>query len=279
MDTTTPSTGNNRLTSASQLALRLTEDALSYACYDLSAETSLQFGTIPLPGRFGRNSAKEIENVVYDTPLLLEPFSTTTVLVQAKHFAIIPDEFSENGKPDECRRYFDFLYPDDEGMLLPDRIEDDKATIAFSMRPETVNFLNRTFSNPRICHILSPMVRYFRTKSHSGELHKMFAYFSGNTVEVIVLRDSRLAFANFFSFSTAEDALYFILNAWQQCGMNPDTAELTLAGDKASRKEVMPALKKYIANVGQSIFPAKLLRWGRTALDAPFDLIVLPLCE
>lgn len=279
MDSSTSTTGNNRLSATSQLALRITEEALSYACYGPAAEESLQFGTIPLPGRFGRNSAKEVENVVYDTPLLLEPFKKTTVLAQAKHFAIIPDEFSENGKSDECRRYFSFLYPDDDGMLLLDRIEDDKATIAFSMQPDTVNFLNRTFSNPRICHILSPMVCYFRTKSRSGELHKMFAYFSGRTVEVIVLRDSRLAFANFFSFSTADDALYFILNAWQQCGMNPKTAELSLAGDKASRKAVLPALKKYIANVGQSIFPAKLLRWGRTALDAPFDLIVLPLCE
>ena len=69
------------------------------------------------------------------------------------------------------------------------------------------------------------------------------------------------------------------MNAWQQCGMNQTTDEMHITGDKQTRNILLPELRQYVRNVMQVIFPADLLRLGNDVMAAPFDLIILPLCE
>jgi hypothetical protein len=47
----------------------------------------------------------------------------------------------------------------------------------------------------------------------------------------------------------------------------------------ALREAIMPELRRYINYVMPVIFPSAMFRAGREAMNAPFELIVLPLCE
>ena len=58
-----------------------------------------------------------------------------------------------------------------------------------------------------------------------------------------------------------------------------DSDELHIMGDKEQKKALLPELRKYVKTVIQTIFPAQLLKLGKNAMIAPFDLIVIPLCE
>ena len=87
-----------------------------------------------------------------------------------------------------------------------------------------------------------------------------------------------MLFANYFEYSNLEDAFFYIMNAWKTVGMGADD-ELHILGDKEDRRTLLPKLRTYIQTVIQTIFPAQLLRLGKNAMSAPFDLIVLPLCE
>jgi hypothetical protein len=52
-----------------------------------------------------------------------------------------------------------------------------------------------------------------------------------------------------------------------------------VCGDVALREQIMPELRRFVNYVMPVIFPSTMFRAGKEALNAPFELILLPLCE
>ena len=82
-----------------------------------------------------------------------------------------------------------------------------------------------------------------------------------------------------FVCENADDATFYILGVWNEYALNVYNDELQIAGDKRMREVVAPALRKYVTYVMPVIFPAAAMRIGLDAMKAPFDLILMSLCE
>ena len=76
-----------------------------------------------------------------------------------------------------------------------------------------------------------------------------------------------------------DDVVYYALHAWQSFNLEATRHELFITGEKALRDAVIPTLRKYVSYVMPSIFPAAALKIGQDAVKAPFELILLALCE
>lgn len=262
-----------------RLALRLSDRRLAYALYSRVEDRSLAYGTLEYRDAV-EQYVRELEATVYDHAFLLQQYERTDVLIESLHFLLVPDEFSCGGNVDECGRYFRFIYPHSRCAVLADHIEEAGVSVVYGVDNDVEGFVRRTFGGLHVMHFMTPIIRYFLSKEKEGnQAGKMFVYLAEGMVEVVGMRDGRLVLANCFPFRTADDALYYVLNAWQQCGMDAHRHEMYVTGDKGLRKLLLPELRKYIATVVQTIFPAPLLRMGKEAMSAPFDLIILPLCE
>ena len=55
--------------------------------------------------------------------------------------------------------------------------------------------------------------------------------------------------------------------------------EMLIAGNNSAREAITTTLREYLAYVMPVIFPSEMFKAGKDALNAPFDLIVLPICE
>lgn len=260
------------------LAMRLSDSKIVYAIYSSMEDNSLSFGEIPFSGS-EENAVKEVEAAVYDHRFFLYGYGRRAVLSDSLHFLLIPDEFSACGDYEECRKYYRYVYPDDNLTIITNRIERYGATLAFGIEPALDSFLRRTFDNPEVLHLLTPLLKFVGQKEELGTSGRMFVYFNDGMVEIAALKNGRLVCANFFKFAELSDAFYYIMNVWQTIGFDVDADEMHIFGEKRYRKALLGELRKYVRTVVQSIFPARLLRTGRNAMDAPFDLIVLPLCE
>lgn len=259
------------------LAARLSDKRISFSLHSLAENNSLKFGKLDFAG--GEKAIKSLESAVYDNPFFLYNYDSTTFLIESNHFLLIPDEFSGEGDITECTKYYKFLYPEDNLKIYADKIGNTGVTIAYGINPEIDSFLRRTFNNPPIKHILTPIIKYFRQNNNSASSSKMLAYFTDGKVEITALRNGKILFANYFQFKNADDAFYYLMNAWNDTGLNSETDELQIIGDKEMRQLLIPKLRNYITNVRQAIFPAQLLNLGNDAMSAPFDLIILPICE
>lgn len=260
------------------LAVRLSPDKLTYAISSRMDENSLIFGHVDFAGSASKPIG-DLESAIYDNEFFLYNYERTDFIVEAPHFLLVPDEFSKEGDADECEKYYRYLYPDDKVAIRTDSIKDAAITVAYGIEPEVDAFLRRTFDNPPVMHLLTPMIRYFRKKGSFGTGGKMFAFINDGKVEIVALRNSKVIFANYFKFAATEDAFYYIMNAWKANGMSSETDELHLLGEKEVRKQLIAQIREYVSNTIQTIFPAQLLHLGKDAMIAPFDLIVLPLCE
>lgn len=259
-----------------RLALRVGDHRLHIVAYDSSQDNSLIYRHLPVNGDTSEARLKSLEEAVYDIPALLLDFGRVDVVVESRAFVVLPEAL---GDAENAGLALESLFPKSEGETVMSSLQGLGAVIASRVDGGVASFLRRTFNNPRFHHHLSPLCRYFHHKSRLGNTGKMYANLRDGAMDVIAFGGSGLILANTFPIDAPEDALYYILACRGQLGAADVGEELFLAGDKAMREALTPMLREYIAYVMPVIFPSELFRMGREAMEAPFDLIILPLCE
>ena len=256
------------------LALRIDEDCLQFAAFSNAEPSSLISRKVQLAGSED-NYLRSLENCIYDTPLLLLDFNRITLAFTSRRFMIAPDALSDAQASDA----FKALYGDVPGDVAIDHLPRCSAKIAFELPAGVLRFINRTYENVTIHHHLRAVCEHFAAKSQGASVSRQYVYLHDSTADVCIFSQGRLALANSYSCPTPDDAAFFVLNAWQQAGLNPTTDELQLIGDRTVRDAVAPMLRNYVTYVMPAIFPAASMRMGHDAVKTPFDLILLLLCE
>lgn len=258
-----------------RLALRLDSRALHVMLYNVVEDNSLIYRSIPLDSA-APSMLRALEDAVYDNPALLSDFSRIDCVIETPNMLIVPTDLDT---ADLRYKMMAEAHPDFSGEVLSCPLQGLGMTILMGIENELLGFLRRTFNNPRIHHHLAPLCRYFHSKSRMGNTGKMYANFHDSHIDLIAFGKDSLTLANTFEYREPIDAVYYIMACRRQLALDPSSDELFLAGDSSAREAVTPTLREYLAYVMPVIFPSAMFRAGHDALRAPFDLIILPLCE
>ncbi|MCC8038759.1 MAG: DUF3822 family protein [Bacteroidales bacterium] len=259
-----------------RLYLRVGPSDLHVMLYNIATDNMLIHRQLPLNTAEGL--VKGLEQAVYDNPALLGDFSRVEAVVETNRFTLIPNEITDD---ETRRRIYDTVCPsgDNAEEVVYNDLPGLDCVLAWGADAELIHFLRRTFNNPRLhCH-LAPLCRYFHDKSRIGNSGKMYAHLRQGAVDIMSFGRDTVRIANTYPIHDTMDAAYYIIAARKALDLNPQTDELLLAGDARERERLMPVLREYLAYVMPAIFPSLMYKAGKEALDTPFDLIVLPLCE
>lgn len=224
---------------------------------------------------------KRVEDAVYGDPLILEDFGRVTVLCDTRRVMVLPDFVSPGSEAAEAafRRFFPGCLPDgDRGEMMFSKVGAMDMTVAFEMPRDVVCFLRRTFPCVRIDHPLVPLCRYFRGKYRTRCYGKTFVNLFGDRLDVVTLGDNAPLMVNSFLFREPMDAVYYILAARQSLHL-ADSDEIIIGGDRLARARITPVLRRYVRYVMPAIFPAVMLKSGREALSAPFEMVLAALTQ
>lgn len=263
-------------TSMWRLCLRIDPKALSVVAYSTVEDNSLIYRRIELDPA-ADSQLRAIEDAVYDNPLLLSDFQRVYVTVAADCYMLMPAECAADA--DLRRSTLLELFPEFDGDIFSCDCGTRNVRLVMGLDNHLTGFLNRTFLNPRITHSLAALSRYFITNNPAANAVKTYINLRAGRLDIIIAEKGRLLLANTFTCPTPSDALYYTLAARSLFALDNDTDELLLAGDTSSREQLMPLLRRYVAKVMPAIFPSTMFRAGKDAMNAPFDLIVMPLCE
>ncbi len=257
------------------LIMRLGSSAIKLLLYSNEESNSLISREIPLD-IYGDDYLKALENCIYDNPVLIQDYKRVAVSIESSRFVVLPPEIRDE---DTVNDIMDYIYAESlEDRYICDLSKEGK-TVVFTVPLGVIAFLQRTFNMPEIVHHLVPLCSYSALKSEKSGISKMFVYLSNNRMDMCIYRKGELQMTNTFRYRNDEEPSYYILNAWQTCGLNTLTDELHLSGDKSVRDLLVPILRKYISYVMPIMFPATAMRIGQDAIKAPFDLILLSQCE
>ena len=200
----------------------------------------------------------------------------TYLLIDTTHFTFVPEELEsceENRRP-----YYDYCFAGHTDEVVENHLTLNHAYLLFGIEHELYTFLCRTFANPTILHPLTPLCEYFFLHSRNGNEAKAYLHLREERCDLIVYKQGRLLLGNTFDFNTADDVAYFTLLAWKQLSLDQTRDRLYLAGEKSLRQPLTALLQTYIKNVLPYPFPSQLFRLGKETIDAPFELITIPLC-
>lgn len=257
-----------------QLVIEISMRHLRAMVFCPTADDSLQWVEAPLTA--AASPRQMLEEAVYNIPALTEDYGRVTVLWQSERFAPIPGFVTD---PELARDIFrrQFVEELSEGAveLLTDTLDGIDTRLVYEVPADMLNFVRRTFNNPRIMHALSPAALWFAAKCHGRRRGKTLANLRGDRLDLVMLGEGTPLVINSFDIMAPADAVYYILAARRAFSLD-ETDEVMLAGDAELRAAVASLLRRYARYVMPAIFPADMFRLGRPIMNVPFEMVVTP---
>ena len=224
-----------------------------------------------------QSSAAALEELVYANPLLLAQFGKVDIVLRTTAFQILPPEVAHDA--DAVEALLDMLpHPDGRPVAYVSEIDDRNSVVNF-VDKGVANFLARTFFAVDPVSHLSVFGQYFTHQSRLGNSGKMYVNISEKYMDILAFNSLGLSIANTYVCTDDDNAAYYVLAAARAVGFDFTADELLISGNVERRATLMTTLRKFANYVMPTIFPATAYRGDRNALRAPFELIVLPLCE
>ncbi len=262
-------------TSMSTLAVRFSPSRLDVMVYSDMAPNSLVSRSMAIdPGPGSWLSA--VEDAVYENPLLPAEFRRTVLIVEPEAAMLLPGEAA--AEADAVKILQSTLGGDDREWRV-DTPVGRNAAIGYGFPTGLMGFIRRTWGpDSALWCNLTVLSRYFIMNVQRGKPSRLFVNLREGQLDVIAVEHGSIRLANTFDYRTPDDAVYYALACKAQSGL-PEHSDILISGPTAVRDQVMPLLRRFIPQVMPVIFPPRMFRAGREAVDLPFDLIVSSLCE
>lgn len=259
-----------------RLAMKVQPSMLEVVLYSTIDDNSLIHRRIALDVS-STTLVKALEETVYENPLLLCDFSRIDCVIDTDRYVIVPAEIDS---PAVREKIMTASFPGFDGEMVVNTITEQSASILMGVDDRLLNFLRRTFNNPRISHYLTPLCRYFLHKSRRGNSAKMYVNMRDGSLDLLAFADGAMLMANTFRYREVADAVYYIMACRQQLSLDADSGEVYVLGNAADRENIVAMLRQYLKYVMPEVFPSELFSTlGRDSMKVSFDIIILPLCE
>lgn len=257
------------------LLLRLSRESLHVVMYSIVEDNSLVYRRFDLDATVG-SWIGAIQNVIYDNPALLSDFRRVYCVVETREYVVVPSQC----ELDEARNLlFSTAFPSSRQEMAVDDTGTLTGTVLVGVESGLRGFINRTFQRVTIVSHIASLCRYSALNANNGNKVKMIANLRRDTMDVVVTDGRRLLLANTFAFSNVDDAAYYLIASLRRLGLDDRNDDLLLSGDTDVREALLPILRNFVARVMPVIFPPQMFKAGKDAMNAPFDLIIQPICE
>lgn len=225
---------------------------------------------------YGKCTLRALEDTVYGNTELLGDFRSVTCIADYSPAVVMPAEADDtqariiyNATTDETSA---------EAADLPVCLYDcGPVKVAMRQPKEISDFLQRTFFRVDIRCGMAERIRYFLSRNPQGTA--VYAPVECGRVKLVVVHDGSLLLANDFDTHTASDAAYYILWAMKELNIDFATAAVYAGGVGRGHDELLQLLRRYLPAVKPMPMPSLRYRGSKSTLEAPYDLLIHPVCE
>lgn len=252
------------------LAVDITDKGLAYIIYNKGG--NLETGNIAFDNA-GYDMKQALEEAVYNNPVLLNDYRTTTIALHSQRFALMPADITDNAL---ARQVLEASTASIDGEMLMCMVKNTNATIACDVPQGVTAFLKRTFGNPVLLHHLAPLCAYC-SAAYSDDNGCLHINITDKETHIVATRNGKLQIANTYPYRQLDDIVYFALAIFKEYNFDSHADKVMLTGDNELRAQLAEQLRQWIAYVMPEVMPASALKLGSNALTFPFNLITLAL--
>ncbi len=217
--------------------------------------------------------AANLREALRNEPMLSNPYDHVLVTIGEPVLMVPIDLFRE----DECEEQYRYTFtPNDQQTVCHMVLPDLNSVAIFPILKDLRTVLNDAFDKVQYTSAMGPVWRHFYQRSFTGRHQKLYAYFHERQMEVFSFVQNRFKFCNSFAVNNPNDALYYLLAAWKQLGMEPEHDELHMAGDVPERDVLIDEATNFVKRVFYANPSGEFNRSRVTQIEGmPYDLMVL----
>ena len=254
-----------------RLNLRICRNSLAFAVSDHLAVHQVVYE--PYIVKSGISLAANLREAFKESDLLTRGYQRAQALVDSPVLMVPIQEFDEDDK----EALYHHAQTGMEGsVVLHSVLPDLNAVAVFAINKDLKMVVDDHFTDVRYVHLVQPVWSLLHQRSYTGVHRKLYAYFHDRRLEVFGFDKSRFRFCNTFDAVHSRDAVFFILYAWKQIGLDAQQDELYVVGDIPDREWVLEALRTYCRKTYVINPVAEFNRAPVTQIQGmPFDLQTL----
>lgn len=266
-----------------KLSLMLSAGKLDVALYPPVSSEEIMWRSFTLDPQ-APSMLKALEDVVYANPLLLSDFKRIDCIIDYVPQLPLPKPVAENDRAARAAYETAATQPDEAAEPEFFSTADSDTTIMVRQDAPVRSFLQRTFFNLNFDSRLAALCRFFVRRPDAPAGEAVYAIARDGVLTLIAVNGRHILCANKFTYVKEIDAVYYILAAMQSLGLNAATTPVHLRGlskpDDAPEASLSQQVEaRCFGSVGPLPFPTLRYRATRTSLQAPYSLLIRPLCE
>lgn len=211
-----------------QLKLSITSGALRYFIYSNTSSQVIYFGEHQiLRNQSQTEMLHAIQRIFEKDEALNFPYGQVTI-VSNDPYTIVPLGFENQTE-----------------QILSEHIVELELIVQTNPSTQITEWLNARFPVVKFTHAVSSFLRDGRMESG-----KLYVHIESDFFDVLMMNSEvRLQFANRYSFKSANDFIYHLLNVAQRLEFNRNEGELLLAGEISAQSSIYNMCYKYFRNV------------------------------
>jgi Protein of unknown function (DUF3822) len=187
-----------------------------------------------------------VEDYIDSNELLNKEYKSTLIIWESFKCTLIPDKYFDDKN---LKKYFELNHKlDDLDEIHYKKLKYSDSHTVFAVPNQIAGILSRKFKAARFYNQQIPFVDTILFKHHS-EAKKVFVNINNDFIDIAISQKGKLQFYNAFNFKSDNDILYFIVNVYEQQGLDTEHTELVLSGIKDKKTEFYTMLKEFIGHV------------------------------
>ncbi|OON68566.1 DUF3822 family protein [Hymenobacter sp. CRA2] len=226
--------------------------------------------------------AGQVQALAAQHDLLGQPgWNRVRLAVQHRHFTLLPAPLFRDGDEAAYLRLHHTVDPQHE-VVRHYRHPGQEVVSIFAAEKALTEWFERIYPQQKLLHQTSAFMAGVVHQSERQAPPRLFLSVAPTEMTVVVVRDKRPEFCNVFTFSTAEDFIYYVILVMQELSLNPDEDPVVVYGDLMHDSELFSILRKYIRHVRFGNRPYDLgysYRLNDVFEYRYFELYSLHLCE
>lgn len=256
-----------------RLYLEVTHDALEIVAYSTYHDQSLIHRRLPFDAA-ASSQVQALSSLIYDNELLLADYERVSILIDTPRFMVVPAATSEETDLSMATK----LWGDDI-TLLTDALPIPRVKLITAADHSMTAFLRRTYPTVTPHHPMTQLITYFYNRDRMNNASRMYIHLREGHIDIIHFDSQKLKIANSFDTTNVDDMIYYTLLAARTTGFDLENDDMMVCGTEETRDRFHSMLRKYVRYVMPVVFPSEMYHAGKEALESPFQLIVMPLCE
>ena len=235
-------TTNEQNNTLRRLVIRVGKGSLMFTTTDNDGQVILE----QYPLNSSITMAANMREALRNSSILNATYQRTLVMVDSPVLMVPTDLFHENEK---AELYFHAFTKKEHQAIMHTVLPDLNCVALFPIDRDLLTVINDNMNQPTINAAMTPIWRHLHQRSYTGIHQKLYAYFHDRQMEVFSFGKNRFKFCNTYIVNNSSNALYFLLSAWKQLGMEAEHDELHLAGTLPDAKALMNEARQFVKRV------------------------------